>query len=603
MNKVLKVLKMLSPAALFLLSLGNFSLLEARPMPTFATNRENLQAKEKMIDELDFIQSMVETTYAPAQWKKEQFQWSIEKAVNQAKEQILLSSKMGTKGFHYIVRSLFHSMKDYHVHVLFNATEKASLPLTVKGHKGRYYITSIDRNVLKEKQYPFQIGDEILSFDRKPIADIINELRQNMMQASPLTDQSLAEIALTRRTAVIGDQVPSGNLEIRVRTAGKEKAHNLFWQYAQEVMDDGTWHKSPSQTPKERFSTLLQKSGRFSKESAERLYHFFKHPMLYAPFASNYFKNQSEPNLIGNLESFVPNLGTLVWKASHPKINAYIFRTEEKTLVGYLRVPSYYQLSETGDSFKMSYEELTLNDLAQVIGHLEAHTEALVLDQVNNPGGLLTEAYAVSSLLTDKPLQAAPEHIQLSANLVLELHSLLEYMEMLGGFDEIIAQMVLEPMEVDAQMVEQLKAFCRWVIAEWQKGVKYTSPCYLAGVETIKPHSVHYTKPILMLVNELDFSCGDIVPAILQDNKRAILIGTKTAGAGGAVSSVMYPNSFSIEGFTTTWTLLKRADDRPIENLGVEPDLKLEITEEDLTHNFAHYKREVLAALKTLLSK
>ncbi|MDF2549372.1 MAG: protease-like factor [Chlamydiales bacterium] len=596
-----KIIKAFSPVFLSLAAhLLPLTPLTAKELPPFDSKLQNLQLKEKMLSELDFIKSMVKTTYAPAKWKQTYFQWTIDEAIDQAKEQVLLSKVIGIKDFHQILRFLFNSMRDYHVGVHFIATEKASLPLTIKGHQGRYYITSIDRSKLKEKQYPFQIGDEVISFDGKPIAEAIAQIKGDLMQASPLTDQSLAEIALTKRRAKAGDSVPSGSLDLTIKTDGKLQSHSLYWEYKEEVMDDGTWKKGAF-SKKEQCIHLFQKQCRLSKENAEELYNFLKHPMIYAPMAFDLLKG-TQPNLIGHQESFVPQLGRLIWKAAHQKINAYIFQTEELALVGYLRIPSYAQFKGAYES-QLFGDDVSLADLAQVIAHLEEHTDALVVDQVNNPGGLLPEAYTIAALLSDQPLKTLSEHIQLSANLIRELHSLLEYMEQGSGVEELIVELIFDPLEIDSQMVSRFKMFCHWIIEEWQQGVKYTQPCYIFGIEKINPHPVHYSKPLLMLINELDFSCADLVPAILQDNKRATLIGVKTAGAGGAVNAVSYPNGFAIDSFTTTWTLLKRLNDEPLENLGVTPDIELQINEEDLTHNYAHYKREVLTAVKALLKK
>ncbi|TBR20006.1 protease-like activity factor CPAF, partial [bacterium] len=116
------------------------------------------------------------------------------------------------------------------------------------------------------------------------------------------------------------------------------------------------------------------------------------------------------------------------------------------------------------------------------------------------------------------------------------------------------------------------------------------------------PHPTErYTKPILLLINELDFSCGDFFPAILQDNKRATVFGVRTAGAGGAVKATQFPNQFGIAGLAYTWTIALRTNGQPIENLGVTPDVDYKTTEEDLKTGFAGYARAIQAALTNLL--
>jgi hypothetical protein len=46
-----------------------------------------------------------------------------------------------------------------------------------------------------------------------------------------------------------------------------------------------------------------------------------------------------------------------------------------------------------------------------------------------------------------------------------------------------------------------------------------------------------YDKPIIVLIDEFSTSAGDIFPAMLQDNQRGPLVGTRTNGAGGSTSA------------------------------------------------------------------
>ena len=112
--------------------------------------------------------------------------------------------------------------------------------------------------------------------------------------------------------------------------------------------------------------------------------------------------------------------------------------------------------------------------------------------------------------------------------------------------------------------------------------------------------NIHYTKPILVLVNRLDFS-GDFFPAILQDNKRALIMGSPTAGAGGYVNKVVFPNMNGISYFSYTVSMAERKNSQPIENLGVAPDIYYEITENDLASRYEEYSEAILKVVDTMV--
>ncbi len=103
-----------------------------------------------------------------------------------------------------------------------------------------------------------------------------------------------------------------------------------------------------------------------------------------------------------------------------------------------------------------------------------------------------------------------------------------------------------------------------------------------------------------MLTNALDFSGGDFFPAIMQDNRRATILGVRTAGAGGIVKS--FPiGQFGVGEVGATSSLAQRPNGRPIENLGVTPDIPYELTARDLRTGFAEYRYAILKALHDLL--
>jgi len=80
-------------------------------------------------------------------------------------------------------------------------------------------------------------------------------------------------------------------------------------------------------------------------------------------------------------------------------------------------------------------------------------------------------------------------------------------------------------------------------------------------------------------------------------------LGTRTAGAGGYVSECTFANPFSMASVSYTASIAERADSNPIENLGVTPDIRYDLTEEDFLNGFSSYKEAILQAVETLLDE
>jgi C-terminal processing protease CtpA/Prc len=144
-----------------------------------------------------------------------------------------------------------------------------------------------------------------------------------------------------------------------------------------------------------------------------------------------------------------------------------------------------------------------------------------------------------------------------------------------------------------------------FIVSEWTEGRSFTKKYPLLGYEKIPVDTTKtpYTKPILVLVNSLDFSCADILPAVFQDNKRAKIMGTRTAGAGGSINTVKFPNRFGIDYFTYTTSIAERLNKQPIENLGVTPDIEYKLKVEDYQNNFKNYASAINAAIEKLVQE
>jgi carboxyl-terminal processing protease len=158
-----------------------------------------------------------------------------------------------------------------------------------------------------------------------------------------------------------------------------------------------------------------------------------------------------------------------------------------------------------------SFQSKTDEDLASALEKIEDGRvlKGLILDVRNNPGGLLTQAIKVSDLFLDSGLIVSTKGRNESQN-----------------------------MEVPAQRDE-------------------------------KPRNY----PIIVLVNGGSASAAEIVAGALQDNKRALVLGTKTFGKG-SVQTILPLSDGS--GLRLTTAKYYTPSGKSIQLSGITPDIKVE---------------------------
>lgn len=530
-------------------------------------------AKNKKSDEmkgaLDTLAYNFSVMYAPVEWKQNWSGWDLAKELALAKEKVENNPDMPLKDFQRLVRQFVGSTQDYHVGVRFFSTEWATLPLRIKGAEGRYFISSIDRRELPVSDFSFQVGDEVLYFDGLPVGEQVNKLQaEEFSSTTSETDRALAEIFLTTRAGRLGHFVPKGDVSLKIRRKGKEKVSetHLSWVY----------HSEKILPPP--YKSLASFSNPFEDKE------------FISPLAASL---DSLGTLIGKKKSFVPLLGNTVWQApAKGSFHAYIFLTDEGNRVGYIRIPRYACGVEEADEF------------ARLIDVMNSLTSALIIDQVDNPGGSVLYLYTLAALLTPTPLEVPMHRCTLTQGSISHALEEIEVLKEIETDEEAVALFgeSLYGYPLSHDLLQTFIASFHRDIYEWNQGHVFTDPLYLYGIDKIMPHpEVNYSGPILMLINSLDFSGGDFLPAILQDNKRATLFGSRTAGAGGYVLKTEFYNHFGIDEIRLTGSIATRLNDQPIENLGVTPDIPYEITPYDLENDYANYKKAVLKAVGSLI--
>ena len=514
------------------------------------------QKKAQMIQDLEIVKHNFEVSYAPADWKHEYAGWDIESAFEQSKNKILSIPHISTKQFQQIVREFVNTMRDYHVDVIFLSTEESSLPFSVKSAEGKYFIDWIDPVRLSPSNYDIHVGDELLLFDGHPIGDVVGALKKESSKSSnQATDQAFAEIRLTCRLGNAGDNVPQGPVIIKTRStaSGKISSSQLMWMYSPEHVKN----------PLDFLQSLNFMTSFFpfidKKPKLEMPQIIMANPLhqIYAAKVANHEGG------LGSRKSFIPPLGDLIWvkddegftksektddellnseKVDDELLNsekaddddkgddgededddedddddddmnwhAYIYQHPNGYAIGYVRIPHYYYMRSDAKFF------------GEILNHMEENTDALVIDQVNNPGGIVNFQYELASMLAIEPLFTPHHRIKITQHDAMEAHTTLEMIKLV----EFIIQLIPSDHDLSSKEDDEdssslgigfnyqqllfLKAYNELILEEWNAGHTLTQPTPIIGVDMIHPDLEYtYSKPILMLINEMDFSGGEL---------------------------------------------------------------------------------------------
>ena len=552
--------------------------LSSKPNPLFFKHNQ-------MILDLDFMTNIFQISYGPAAWKNERFGWDLSTEILKSKKLIADDPSLSQKEFQRIVKEFCFRTKDYHVIPQFYSTEGSSLPFQIQGIQGKYFVSEVfpeEDHSLTE--FPLSVGDELLAINGKPVSEVLEKFRKKEIGENHLeTDKALAELYFTSRLGSSGHEIPKGSIEIRFCKKNENRAQKctLEWNYHSQKI---------SQAPMPYPDRSLGKPSAILKKNPYKKQFTTPHCAL---LKKKFVENNEPSDMLGSRKSRIPPLGMVLWESDpQSEFHAYLFLMDDMHVGGYVRIPSY---NVDGD--------YAADEFAELIEVFQEVSDVLVIDQVNNGGGLVLYLYALVAMLTDYELKVPMHQVMLTQEEVYFAYNssrILESVTNNRSARKILGD-TLEGITVDYNLVTSLLNSHQFVINQWNSGKLFTDFHHLYGIEKISPHpEVNYKKPILILTNSLDFSAADFFPAIMQDNGRAKIMGSRTAGAGGYVEKIFFPNLNGVEELDVTASFAVRSNGMPIENYGVTPDIPYEITEVDIKNNYCDYKENILIELKKM---
>ena len=446
------------------------------------------------------------------------------------------------------------SLDDAHDGVSFPLNFSGNLGFTVDIYDGRVLVDSINRTRLPVATYPFQIGDELLSVDGVSAADLIRKYRKYSIAANPTSTDRIAVGRLVNRSQFIIPSLTSlpekSVLEVR-RASGDIETFEAPWvttgsprtTFGRNVIPGPrTAHATPG------FASVYDDSlPAYAEPMREHLTAYIspdRHALLgFGARTPIYNLPTGFQQRLGRVAADFFYSGT--FQADGLKI-------------GFIRIPSYSPPSAT----------VALQQFEDEMVFFERETDGLIIDEMRNPGGSISFVENLARLVHPRIFTTLGFEVRANASWVSSSQASLNNAKSTNQDSWIIAN--LEHRLAD-------------VVQSNSEPRGRTGPISLNSTGGLKllPHPNAYSKPILLLIDEFSASGGDMFPAILQDNQRALLFGHRTMGAGGNVVSYT-SGSYTEIAFSVTQSLMHRNDTinvpgypaaSYVENVGVYPEI------------------------------
>jgi len=499
-----------------------------------------LAPEQKLVDFHELAANFAKR-YAFTEWKQDAIQWD---SLNLVPWLERVSQSKTDLEFFEICAEYVAKNQDGHTAFVLPSDFRASLGFDVDIYDGKFLVDRIDRKQLPSVAYPFAAGDELVSIDGVGAAELAAKFAIYVGDGNPRSTERIAATVLTYRPQwllprahEVGD---AAQVMIRLQN-GDLASYTIPWD------KNGTPYTvvGPVPVPK----TTAAESDTPS---------YMRRLMAYQDFrlaAPRFFIGAGELQPVFTLPpGFVQRLGS----RKYDSLFTGSYTSGGKT-IGFMRIPGFSYISST--------------DLANEITFFQGNTDGLVIDIMRNPGGYGCAAERVMRYLNPGGYHSAGNKIRATWEVVRSFQRDLDDAQIYGATDAEIAA---------------LQHFLYQAKRAYAENRGFTTPLPLCGV-SLDIDSAHdkdgkeiaYSKPILVLVDELSASAAEIFAAVMQDENRALIYGQRTDGAGGAVVGApvgVYMESYL--DYAASILVRKNVIDSGgqypnapyIENIGVRPD-------------------------------
>lgn len=571
--------------------------------------------RDQRISDLTELANQYAKNYGPYEWKRDVQGFDLMRLTPWL-QRIAHSDDLD---FQEALIEYVASLNDAHDLIAFPTTFSAQLPLSVDIYDGKVLIDAINRTLLPQAQFPFVIGDEVVTLDGRPVMEVIQSFRKYAISANQRSTDRIAAARLVNRSQQIMPHIvelgDTATLRITLAATGATNTYTIPWvkigipilsqgPLPGAVRGNGRMFLStdgrdinaglPGAASAATTSVFRMTEAGLNDDSLPEYMNPIR-PLLNVSVSKDYYSVLGFGSRIpiytlpAGFSDLNASCATCLVRPGEPVFYFFgTFTTATGTRVGFIRIPSMSPPSTT----------IALNQLDRAMALFGATTDALVVDVMRNPGGLVSFVEAVSQRLIPTPFNTLGFEIRATG-------------AWLFSFAAQLTNARFNPATPPA-VLAQLEANFNQVLNAFNENRGRTGPVSLnsSGSLQLQPVAGAYTKPILMLTDEFSASGGDMLPAIFQSNRRGPTFGWRTMGAGGSVVQFSGP-AFTESIFRITVSLMNRlevittADFPPapyVENIGVRPNIPSDyMTRANLMTGGAPFVQQFVQAVEHLV--
>ncbi len=561
-------------------------------------------SKTEALSELTHVGEAIRAYYGPLEFKKARYGFDLDAALAEAKGEIEAGQSEADR-----VRPIFKllsKLKDGHISYQFplrsDQTAENTLPVLFMPVEGAYLVAGAAANLGVKR------GDELVSIDGLGVKKLEELLMPISEAGTPAHTSHFVAANMTFRPFYVPNELAPKGATARVvlkRADGTEYTVDVPWRIragglAGQVTPPITGPEenptsSPEGTRSARTAYLLTRSVEDGAHASLLEYGDLTPFFLTPPVRSALGVVEVAPKTATLTELGVtipPGEDTKPDEARYIQMRAYKYKHAGKTVL-LVRIPAFSVAQQNYDENVAWLAALMKDNLRTATGGTLADTPAdvMVVDDTHNPGGAVPYVTGLASLFTTK---AIPNQVQAH-------HADRKWMQwLLGAANQSDAQE--QPVWLDRlSKLEAAYDNGTWLAPPVPFVGSFRGPTVPADLEgnagdyMLAAHPlVKWSKPTLVLTDELSVSGGDAFPMILKNAGVAKTFGAATGGLGGSVEEVL------IQPYSRSKLRLTRGlfgshnpsgEMATIENVGVAPTFPHPHTAADFRAGFVGYAK------------